>query len=142
MATLRTVPQQLSRATVCSTRNVPARCGKSTALPSRANTRAAVLRSEFQGTQKITGGLCGALAGLSLNIAPRRTTELVSRSPLTVEANRKKGLGCTLSGTRRKQARVSGFRARMRTVGGRKVLKRRRQKGRHNLVPASKPKAK
>lgn len=36
----------------------------------------------------------------------------------------------TLEGTRRKRQRVSGFRARMATPGGRKVLKSRRAKGR------------
>ncbi|MBX2860792.1 MAG: 50S ribosomal protein L34 [Vampirovibrio sp.] len=40
----------------------------------------------------------------------------------------------TLEGTRRKKIRVSGFRARMKTVGGRRVLSRRRAKGRHKLA--------
>jgi large subunit ribosomal protein L34 len=40
----------------------------------------------------------------------------------------------TLEGTNRKRIRVSGFRARMATVGGRKVLSRRRAKGRHQLA--------
>lgn len=61
------------------------------------------------------------------------------RLPLLVEANKKKGLGCTLGGTRRKRARVSGFRARMATVGGRKVLTARRKKGRKVLCPAGMP---
>jgi large subunit ribosomal protein L34 len=40
----------------------------------------------------------------------------------------------TLEGTARKRVRVSGFRARMKTVGGRKVLNRRRAKGRHQIA--------
>jgi large subunit ribosomal protein L34 len=42
----------------------------------------------------------------------------------------------------RKRARVSGFRARMATPGGRKVLAARRKKNRKVLVPASVPKRK
>ena len=42
----------------------------------------------------------------------------------------------------RKRARVSGFRAGMASVGGRKVLAARRKKGRKQLVPASVPKRK
>lgn len=64
------------------------------------------------------------------------------RGALLVECNRKKGLGCTLGGTRRKRARVSGFRARMATVGGRKVLQARRKKGRKALAPGGMPPSK
>jgi large subunit ribosomal protein L34 len=37
---------------------------------------------------------------------------------------------------KRKRKKTIGFRARMKTTGGRKVLKKRRQKGRHKLVKA------
>jgi large subunit ribosomal protein L34 len=40
----------------------------------------------------------------------------------------------TLEGTKRKRQKVSGFRARMATPGGRTVLSRRRAKGRHKLA--------
>jgi large subunit ribosomal protein L34 len=35
---------------------------------------------------------------------------------------------------KRRRARVHGFRARMKTKGGQKVLKRRREKGRYKLA--------
>jgi large subunit ribosomal protein L34 len=42
----------------------------------------------------------------------------------------------TLEGTKRKRKRVSGFRVRMRTKNGRRVLKARRRKGRARLSVA------
>ena len=39
----------------------------------------------------------------------------------------------TLEGTKIKQKRKSGFRARMRTKNGRRVIQARRNKGRHQL---------
>jgi len=40
----------------------------------------------------------------------------------------------TLNGTKRKAVRTSGFRARLATKNGRKVLKNRRRKGRWKLA--------
>jgi large subunit ribosomal protein L34 len=40
----------------------------------------------------------------------------------------------TLEGTSRKRRRTSGFRARMRTANGRRVVKARRRKGRARLT--------
>lgn len=77
-------------------------------------------------------------AGLVLDPV-KRAFSGAGRGRLVVQANRKKGLGATLFGTRRKRARVSGFRSRMATVGGRKVLKARRKKGRKNLCPGCRP---
>ncbi|MFH1726241.1 MAG: 50S ribosomal protein L34 [Elusimicrobiota bacterium] len=42
----------------------------------------------------------------------------------------------TFRPNRRKRARKIGFRARMSTPGGRRTLSRRRQKGRHSLIPS------
>ncbi|HIK55816.1 MAG TPA: 50S ribosomal protein L34 [Synechococcales cyanobacterium M55_K2018_004] len=42
----------------------------------------------------------------------------------------------TLEGTSRKRRRTSGFRARMRTKNGQRVLKARRRKGRHRIAVA------
>lgn len=39
----------------------------------------------------------------------------------------------TLGGTRIKRVRVSGFRKRLQTKNGRKVIKNRRKKGRKNI---------
>ena len=47
----------------------------------------------------------------------------------------------TLEGTKRKRQRVSGFRARMSTPGGREVINRRRAKGRHSLGIVAKKRA-
>ena len=47
----------------------------------------------------------------------------------------------TLEGTKWKRQRVSGFRARMATPGGQKVLNRRRARGRHKLAISAKKRA-
>lgn len=46
-------------------------------------------------------------------------------------------MGNTLRGTKRCRRRTSGFRTRMQTPNGRKVLAARRKRGRKTLCPAS-----
>lgn len=47
----------------------------------------------------------------------------------------------TLEGTKIKRQRVSGFRARMSTPGGREVINRRRARGRHRVAILAKKRA-
>lgn len=47
----------------------------------------------------------------------------------------------TLEGTKRKRQHVSGFRARMATKNGRRVMNARRSKGRHQLAISPKNRA-
>ncbi|GFR39855.1 hypothetical protein Agub_g352 [Astrephomene gubernaculifera] len=79
--------------------------------------------------------LGGSFAGSSLvRVAP-------ARGSLLVMANAKKSIACTKEGTNRKRRRTSGFRTRLATKNGRKVLKARRAKGRHSICPASERKS-
>ena len=47
----------------------------------------------------------------------------------------------TLEGTKRKRQHVSGFRARMATKNGRRVINSRRAKGRHQVAITAKNRA-
>merc|ERR1711977_654437 len=73
------------------------------------------------------------------SIFPMKSYDLVTApTPIMIECNKKKGGGCTLEGTTLKKIRTSGFRARMASKNGRKVLARRRAKGRAVLCPSTK----
>lgn len=67
-------------------------------------------------------------------LAPSRPQ---GRGALTVVAAGGNSMGNTLRGTKRCRTRTSGFRTRMQTANGRKVLAMRRKKGRKVLCPAS-----
>ena len=64
-----------------------------------------------------------------------RTPTTHGRGALVVVAGGN-SIGNTLHGTRRARARTSGFRARLQSPTGRRVLKARRAKGRKYLAPA------
>ncbi|KXZ44057.1 hypothetical protein GPECTOR_74g671 [Gonium pectorale] len=86
-------------------------------------------------TGQTSSFLGGSFAGSSLvRVAP-------ARGGLLVMANAKKSMACTKEGTNRKRRRTSGFKARMATKNGQKVLKARRARGRHVLCPASEGKS-
>jgi large subunit ribosomal protein L34 len=102
-------------------------------------SRPATLQTEFLSAGAALKGLCASFAGIVLSPLRKAFAPGERRGTLVVEANNKKGLGSTTFGTRRKRARVSGFRTRMATPGGRKVLKARRKKGRKNIAPGGRP---
>ena len=77
------------------------------------------------------------IPGVSLSIAAAVTAPFRRAACLVVEANGKKSIGCTKEGTQRKRARKSGFKARLATANGRKILAARRARGRKHLAPAS-----
>jgi len=67
-------------------------------------------------------------------LAPSRPQ---GRGALVVVAAGGNSMGNTLHGTKRARRRTSGFRTRMQTPNGRRVLAARRKRGRKVLCPAS-----
>ncbi|KAL6774191.1 PRPL34 [Auxenochlorella protothecoides x Auxenochlorella symbiontica] len=103
----------------------------------QAPLRVSALQTSFLSPSTALRGFSATFTNLVINPVKRALSGM--RWPLLVEANNKKGLGNTLHGSRRKRARVSGFRTRMATTAGRKVLAKRRLKGRKVLCPGGRP---
>ena len=76
-------------------------------------------------------------------VADRRAAGPVAgplgRGALVVVANAKNSMGAKQGkgGTNRHRKRTSGYRVRKQTVGGRRILKASRKRGRKTLAPAS-----
>ena len=92
-------------------------------------------RELMSAIEKKTISRLDAAGGFAMRMPVAMARKTPGRGALVVVAGGR-SIGCTLRGTRRARARTSGYRARRATVGGRKVLKARRAKGRHVLAPA------
>mmetsp|Transcript_20002 Transcript_20002/g.32927 ORF Transcript_20002/g.32927 Transcript_20002/m.32927 type:complete len:114 (+) Transcript_20002:148-489(+) len=74
----------------------------------------------------------------SIVSSPLVSVPELNREDIWVVNNNKRSLGSTMEQhTNIKRKKVSGYRSRRATPGGRRVLKARRAKGRHVLCPAS-----
>ncbi|GLJ08954.1 hypothetical protein SUGI_0099210 [Cryptomeria japonica] len=81
-----------------------------------------------------------SFAGVTLRPNLNRPRLVVERGSLLKVRAKKPAHGCTKrSRSRKSRARTYGFRIRMRSPGGRRVLQRRRAKGRKKLVTQTFP---
>ncbi|KAG1675498.1 hypothetical protein FOA52_001797 [Chlamydomonas sp. UWO 241] len=105
------------------------RVGAFTSRPCMAPRPAAMVSTRNTSSSSV---FLGGMLGGSALAAPAP-----SRGSLLVVAAGGKSMACTKEGTRRARRRTSGYRARTATKNGRRVIKARRDKGRHSLCPAS-----
>ncbi|CAI5521412.1 unnamed protein product [Closterium sp. Naga37s-1] len=132
-----------SRAVACAPAAV-ARASLQAARPAGRVSFAAVrtaapsaLRSDLVSARPAISSLSCSLAGLRLSSeSSGRMVFPVSRGSRLVVRAGGTSIGCTKRhASRKKRARVSGYRARIATKDGLNVLKRRRARGRKVLVP-------
>ncbi|CAI5497664.1 unnamed protein product [Closterium sp. Naga37s-1] len=132
-----------SRAVACAPAAV-ARASLQAARPAVRVSFAAVrtsapsaLRSDLVSAHPAISSLSCSLAGLRLSPeSSGRMVFPVSRGSRLVVRAGGTSIGCTKRhASRKKRARVSGYRARIATKDGLNVLKRRRARGRKVLVP-------